>query len=506
MTATGNGEENDGEWETVREDEHTIEVAPAPIQSAETSSSNQHGELPQDIPAFELGARPPVDMSHLSPIGTGLTPSISWQDLAKRRSEVVSSRIRLRDSRALLQREKKRINNEEAELLPALRAASTGTDNGVLNAVIERLQTLVELRDRLRPDEEAQEQLEERLISEDAALTELESKFYSGAAASTSPSFPGGGLDFRDKITTTQDVASSSSSVFSEPPPEKQDYDLKLSEVNSIRERLMDLQSEYDQLLHEQEKRLRVGRTLDTYSLDILDRFEGDFSSLSLQLDRAEDGLMLAEANWTTRRRVLDQRDDPFVSDDPAPSSMDVTASQLLDLSLAEDNNFYENKDTSTRLSDLVDDTVSHLVTSLLRPEDESALVFRVPSSDQNGQTINMARFINQWLLQRLQQIPEEAVRFTHSLAKSHVSLDAENLPETIFSRWTQDGSEKEFLILVEAGDHSFTGSLAPHNGLSRVFDERAQSHRLGPSPQGSQRISRRHNGRLAKTEADGLN
>ena len=69
MTATGNGEENDGEWETVREDEHTIEAAPAPIQGTETSSSNQHGGLPQDIPAFELGARPPVDMSHLSPIG-----------------------------------------------------------------------------------------------------------------------------------------------------------------------------------------------------------------------------------------------------------------------------------------------------------------------------------------------------------------------------------------------------------------------------------------------------
>lgn len=480
-----------------------LESGPSPTQGSDASSKNQHRQFPRDGPPLKATAQTPMDMS--SPIENSPAPSISLQDLAKRRSQVFKSRIKLRESRTLLQLKKKRIDKEEDGLLPALREAAAKVDIDQLKAAIESLQKLVEWRDCLRPDEEAQEQLEEQLLDEDTALTELESKFYAGGAASISSSFPGGGLDFTGQGATAQDMLSASTSVFSEPPPEKQEYDIKLGEVNSIRERLMDLQSEHDQLLREKEMRLRVGLTLDTYSLDFLDRFDDDFSSLSLRLDEAEDGLMLAEANWTNRRRVLEQPEDPFVSAEPASGPMDMFSSRLSELSLADDYDFYENKDTSTQPMDLVDNELSQLVTSILEPEDGLTFAPRVPSSDLNGQTVNMARFINQWLLQRMQQIPEEAVRFMQSLIDKHVSIDASNMAEVILSGWTQDGLEEEFIVQVEAGEHSFTGSLAPNNGVTRILAERAQSHRLRHSPQRSQRITRSNVGRLAKTGVDGL-
>jgi hypothetical protein len=385
--------------------------------------------------------------------------SILWQKLREKRAEVLNFRITLREARASLRARQKAIDDVDEQFLPEMTAALTDFSIPAMKDVFDGFRASQTTRQGLRSDLEALEQLEQQLISDEEVLADLETDAY--AEISSPTEFPGGFLDF------TQDNGPDTASVISVPikaSPAKQDYDRCLRAVNVIRERLLDLESENEQLLREQERRNKLGRTLDAFSVQTLHEFKERFNSLTLDLDQAQAEFVIAEATWTSRRKIIEREDDEFETMQPVP--FQEPSSILLD-------DFYNHdEDVHDSLDLLVeeDERASAIAFKLFQAENEPRLVYDLPSEAENGEIVNQARFISQWLLQQVHQSPEETKRFAKFLAERLPSFSAQVLVDNALSCWMQDGTEEDFIANIRKGADSKAQSLTrtPSGQLAR--------------------------------------
>lgn len=372
-----------------------------------------------------------------------------WQSLQEKRAEVLSFRITLREARAALRARRKAVDDLEEPFLPAMTAALTDFSIPAMKDVVDGFRALQTSRQNLRADLEALEQLEQQLISDEEVLADLETDAYAEFWRPTE--FPGGFLDF------TRDNGPDTASVVSVPitvSPAKQDYDRCLRAVNVIRERLLDMQSENEQLLREQEKRNRLGRTLDAFALQTLHEFEERFNRLTLELDQAQAEFIIAEATWTSRRKTIEREDDELETMQPVP--FQEPSSTFLD-------DFYNHdEDAHDSLDSLVeeDGRASAIAFKLFQAENEPRLVYDLPSEAENGEIVNQARFISQWLLQQVHQSPAETRRFAKLLARRLPGFSPQDLVDNALLRWMQDGTEEDFIANVTKGADSKAQSL----------------------------------------------
>lgn len=404
------------------------------------------------------------------------TRSILWQDLRDKHAEVLRQRISLREVRTSLGVKQDTIYDAEAQLLPAMTAALTEISTPTKKDAADGLQVLLTVRQSLRLDFEAHGKLEQQLISEEEELARLE--FVAFAEESSPTEFPGGYLDF------TRDDGLDKASIISVPadvPPEKQEYDRCLMEVTVIRERLLDMQSENEQLVREQAKRNRLGRTLDDFSLRILDGFEDRFLKLTSELDRAQADFEVAEMTWKSRRRAIEAADIDSGFAEP-PASKESSRFPL--------DEFYNlHEDTLDDLNSLVEEEerAAAIGEILFQPETEQGPDYHLPSEAEDGEIINQARFISEWFLQRIHQSPAEARYFSKELAKTSLPGNAQELASISLSYWTQDGTEDVYITNVKKGvfskaeSHSWTSKAESHSRTSSGILESLGSDRADP-------------------------
>ena len=81
--------------------------------------------------------------------------------------------------------------------------------------------------------------------------------------------------------------------------------------------------------------------------------------------------------------------------------------------------------------------------------------MYELPCEAANGEAINKARFINQWLLQRIQLSPIVTRHFVKYLANDFTSIDRQKLVELALQSWLDDNLEEDFLANVNKGEES---------------------------------------------------
>lgn len=420
----------------------------------------------------------------------------SWKSLRNLQAQVEGGRIRLKKMRILLRLSHKKLDNDLALFLPRLKALDSYYSASKLRELIRECEDIVAARQRLWHAEQDYDKAEEQLNADEWHLRELESTVYGDPLSPLEPEFPTGWLDFTgDEPRRARSNASLASSL-SESLPEKDEYDRCLKEVDVWREKLLNLQSEQKQLLRQRAKRNRLGLKLDAFSSNRLEKYEDEHKYLAGGLDRAEASLEYAEVILTRRRSALEQRSQVTDAITEVPlSSHPAEPNTATDYAPDQADHFYERGDVSEASLDHESDLASGVARILQQSNTESPPIFRVPSLYSNAQNVNMARFINQWLLQRVRHCPEETVRLANELASANPALIPEDIVEACLASWLSDGSEKEFFVAVAAGDHSFHESLAPNNGLVEILNDRAASQRLRLSPAG------RLSGRLANSD-----
>jgi hypothetical protein len=411
------------------------------------------------------GEENPSEDEHEAVGGSGTAPSANTDTMYSTNREQVSRRSSSemrnghprslrpaasggsRYERSMFWRKLRAIDDEEAQPLQARTAALTDSTTPTMKDVADGFHALQTLRQALRSDIEALE-LEGKLIADEQVMAELETTAY---AELPSPNdFPGGFLDF----TQHPDPETASiASIRTEAPEEKQEYDLRLREVNVIRERLLDMKSENEQLLREQEKRRRLGRKLDTFSIQALNDFEDRFGSLTLELDRAQAKFELAEVNWTSHEKRTEREEDDSRAAQPIPPEEPsrIPSEEVYDLQEA------THEDTNDYLESLEesDERASAIAEMLFQTENIFHPMYELPCEAANGEAINQARFINQWLLQRIQLSPIVTRHFAKYLANNFTSFDAQKLVEFALESWLNDSVEEDFLANVKEGEES---------------------------------------------------
>lgn len=420
----------------------------------------------------------------------------SWETLKDPQPQVKRGQMMPKKMRAMLRTSHRRVDSEQEALLPRLKALDSGYSEHKLSDLICEFQDLVSRRQRLRRAEQECNTAEEQLNADEWHLRGPESTVYGDPVSPFEPNFPAGWLDFTGEEPRRAGSNSSCASAPAKSLPEKLEYDRHLKEVDAWREKLLNLESEHNRLVRQRAKRSRLGLTLDSFSSERLEKYEAEFQYLTSGLDQAETSLEHAEVVWTRRKSTLEQMSqvtDPAINISLSPSHAEP-GTTAEDASGQEDD-FYELADRNEASLGHQNELASNIARLLQQAEPEPIPVFRVPSLQSNGQNVNMATFINQWLLQRVRQCSEETIRLADTLALANPGLLAEDIVKASSANWLSDGSEKEFIIAVEAGDHSFHESLAPNNGLVEILNDRATSQRLRLNP------AIRPGGRVANTE-----
>ena len=449
-------------------------------QSARLNTSNVD-EIPLPSP-YEL-----VELRKL--------PPQSWEGPREPQAEVGGGRIMLKKMNMQLRARKEKLNNDKDLIWQELiELENLRTKYPTL---IEKYEEITAAQQRLRPAELEYDKTEEQLNNNEWHQSALESTVYGDPLSPLGFEFPAGWLDFTGEEPRRASSRSSLASVLSPSlqEKEKKDYESCLKEADAWREKKLNLESEHEQLLQQKAKRMRLGVTLDSLSQEILESYDGDLKYLISQLEQAEARLEHAEVVWTRRKATLEQISQVNNSNaNTVVSPLYTEPNNGGDDASSQEEYFYKLADVDEVFPEHKSDLASNIARILHQSEAEPAPIFRVPSLNSNGQHVNMATFINQWLLQRVRECPEEQVRLANCLASKNPGLTAEQAIEASLSTWLSDGSEKEFFIAVEAGDHSVHESLAPNNGLVRIVHDRATSQRPLTT------FAVRPGGRVAKT------
>ena len=449
MSQTPDGERDSKGGENSSKDKHSGVARPGNAPDADTDTAySPNREQVSRRSSSETRNGHPKSLGSIASSGGRTEHSIIWRDLREKHAEVTRDRKSFRDLRAALDARQKAIDDEQAQLLKAMTAALTNSTTPTMKDVVDGFHVLQTSRQALSSEIGTLKQLERKLIADEEVLAELEKNAYAGFPSPND--FPEGFLDFTQN---SNPETASIASIRTVAPPEKQEYDRCLKEVNVIRERLLDMQSENEQLLREQEKRSRLGRKLDAFSIQALNDFEDRFGSLTLELDRAQVKFELAEVNWTNRKKRMEGEADDSRAAQP------TTAEEPSRERLEEDYDFQEatHEDTNDSLDSLEESNkrASAIAEILFQTENDSHPVYELPSEAENGEAINQARFINQWLLQRIQQSPVVTRHFATELANAFPSFDTKELVDFALSSWLNDSMEDDFLANVEKGEES---------------------------------------------------
>ena len=449
MSHTPDGEHESTGEENPAEDEHKDVAGSENALGANTDTGlSTNREQVSRRSSSEMRSGYPGSLRSATSSRSHIDRSILWRDLRDKRAEVLRDRISFRELRVAVDARRKAIDDEQAQLLQAMTTALTDSTTPTMKDVIDGFHALQTSRLALRSDIEALEKLEGKLIANEEVMAELETAAYAELPSPTD--FPGGFLDFtQDPDPETASIAS----IRTVAPPEKQEYDLCLQEVIVIRERLLDLQSENEQLLREQEKRRRLGRKLDTFSIQALNDFEDRFGSLTLELDRAQAKFELAEVKWTSHEKRKEREEDDSRAAQPIPPEEPsrIPFEEVYDPQEA------THEDTNVCLESLEesDERASAIAEMLFQTENIFHPMYELPCEAANGESINQARFINQWLLQRIQLSPMVTRHFAKYLANNFTSVDTQKLVEFALESWLNDSTEEDFLTNVKTGEES---------------------------------------------------
>jgi hypothetical protein len=248
-------------------------------------------------------------------------------------------------------------------------------------------------------------------------------------------------------------------------------YLTQLGDVDALQESLSELYTERAQLLEEQKSKAKLGVRLDDDSLAFLESSEREAGVLLEQLEYAR---LVLEA----LQQLVDDPDVPAPSNDDLPVSVVDPDSAELELLTA----------TFTAKS---------LRATATESDKQISVRHRLQTHDNNSEAIpestdydnETARFINDWMLQRLLYLPRTLDRLISIAEQLYPGEEAVQLERAFLTHWFEDGSAADFAKHRSLADQQTMRA----NTLSRYFDPKSVANdtallgsssllRLGPS------------------------
>ena len=301
-----------------------------------------------------------------------------------------------------------------------------------------------------------------RLVQLEAELRNLEIRMYRLLANSSAEStgLPNEGILVENR--PQQELDESDVDEWDnvvEHPPEYQAYLSQQGDVNMLKERLMDKDTEYFQVSEEKALREELGLEPEVDAEGFLASFEAEREVLATQLREAETVLAHLEANLEEPEK-LQIRGNPFadIGEPPAGPSREH--------SLFGKDDYYDEE--ALESFGLEDEQVLTAATALFPATKASQLVYSDVGSDSTGMGVDKASYINSWQLHRLRQSTREIARLIYEQKQVGIRLSPEHLEARVLETWMHDGTMHSF-DFPRFENYTHELSMAAHSGASHL-------------------------------------
>jgi hypothetical protein len=276
-------------------------------------------------------------------------------------------------------------------------------------------------------------------MQSEAGLGNLESRMYTSLVRSPASSIRPSIERSSERRRIQQELSESDFDEWGDKvqyPPDIQAYLSQQGNINMLKERLMDKDTEYFQVSEEEALRKELGLEPEVDAEGFLASFEAKREVLVMQLREAETVLANLEANLEEPEKVL-FRGNPFadIGEQPEGPSREH--------SLFGKDDYYDEyyDEGAMERSGLEHGQVLAAAAALFPATKASQLVYADVGSDSTGMGVDKASYINSWQLHRLRQSTQEVARLIYEQKRVGVRLSPEQLDAKVLETWMHDGT-----------------------------------------------------------------
>ena len=298
----------------------------------------------------------------------------AWTKLRNKRTEAQTLRVHASELWAGLEIKNKDLKKADELFMDQARAfieKNSVYENQELELSFRQLS---EARTQISIEENELERVRGKLILTEGELREIESSMYQLPVTPSAGSLEDGFDVVARERDPTESIVSSGN-IRRDSSPQAQKYLSQLGQVTLLKERLMDLESHYAQVVEEQAVREDIGLALDDFSRLFLERYEREREELSLEFERAGRLLEDYKADLEDRDHHISRLNSP----DPGPDADGYSATHSLS---GKDDSFNDALAGESNLEEL-----------------GRAAIAQAYAFPANPEAVNKTEYINSWLL-----------------------------------------------------------------------------------------------------------
>lgn len=381
--------------------------------------------------------------------------------LIDKHTEVLAARVNTEESRTRLKVSRHALEKLDAQYMEKLENFSANDSVRQVARLKHDFGELQVARAEILALEGEYEEEATRLVQLEAELRNMESKIYNTLVKSTANSSGQPNEEFSEGDRLQQDLLESDVAerdMRLDHPPEVRVYLSQLGDVNMLRERLMDKDTQHVQVTGEKTLREELGLEPEEDTEAFLASFEIEREALVTQLNDAENILATLAANLEEQEN-LPRRVNPFADDGRRPEGPSREHSLF-----GKDD--YQD-DEAVERHNLANKQVLAAAEALLLSQEDSQLVYADVTIDADGMSINKASYINCWQLHRLRNSTREVARLIEEQQAFGVRISPEHLKAKVLETWMHDETIHSF-DFPHLEVHARDLSMATHSGASR--------------------------------------
>jgi hypothetical protein len=420
--------------------------------------------------------------------------SEAFRSMSEKHKAIVAARIRLREERNSLRRQRETVVDLDIRLAGGLRDLFNKRPTEEISSLFALFEQLQSSRDELLRREDDFNIVEDELIGEEFDLQEAESRMF--------PGLPSGGssfIDDQDIATYLEGLENPELDSGDGPeiqPPEMTQYFSRMGDADLIQESLDELRRERAHIVEEERVRRRLGLTLDKESQDFLNQFDHRHIELQDQLARVQEDLIKLQETLASDGDVgytssqFGNYDGPLNQAMEELEPLEVSDPDLLfpvvSLSLS------TLPPVSSSSQKILVDASARSTDSLLLPDEDSSPVFPSPTGTSKPESIGIAAYINDWLLDMLRRSPREIHRLKLIDTFQQLQLNQVQLAKSVLGRWLDDEEAMKDFSKQELGARSLyisSNAAAKPARISKTLSLPELATRVYP-PDGLRRLN----------------
>jgi hypothetical protein len=441
------------------------ELGESKAQGSPTSGPLKGGYHPQSASGSSASSR--LNLKNLRP---------PIQQLVEKRMNTLGIRLRVRERRNALRKNRETLSDRDAQFSQNLRSIVAKSNDSELKALLSQYEDNQDYREDVQLKESEYNVLEDELNRSEWDMKEVETKVYHQLRRAhhqfhvdAVSSFSGGDLDY---VASSSSTASAPSMV----SPMRQKWLSRIGDRNLLMEQLQELRAERADWVEEERVRQEVGLGLPEEGQLFLANFntrhrflQGDLVQVEADVSRLQEGLLDQADVLYSSSQFDDQIHPTDFNQSPMEPKLEMV--DIADPDLATEDPLFLRDDE-------------------LKPH----AVFSDVALDSKKESISTVSYINTWLLHILRRSAIEILRFKTTETLRALQLDREQLTRLVLEWWSNDATVNLFPMARNSSARSVSITSKAKDGIptnratrsdSVLFSVARVAHRL----QGSQSI-----------------